>query len=348
MPIERIGKMKSNILLNNLDEIFQKIEKWETDSIFLVIDENVFNLYGDKLNKYIQNNSFIIPYILKNPEESKSLDGFHKMTDFFLSKKVHRNSHLICMGGGATSDLCGFVASTLLRGIPFSIIPTTLLSMVDASVGGKTGINTSYGKNLIGQFYKPQNIFLDKEFLKTLSKDQLDDGFGEIIKYAFLSKEIFNLIINNDEIFGELILKCAQFKNQIVERDFFEHGERKILNFGHSFGHGLEKQLKISHGKAVYLGMILIDILLNDGHKLEQIEELRIKLDMEKINFPWEKEDFSFDEMMTYLGLDKKRIDSERIELILVKEIGMPTIVPFELMTIKKLVENFENRNNPK
>ncbi len=232
MQVSKLSQLKS--ILNNYE--------------FFIIDEKVSTLYKEFLGPLDQSKC----YFVSAPEQSKNMHEFEKICIFFLNQKIRRTDSLCIIGGGATSDLGGFVASSLLRGINWSVIPTTLLSMIDASIGGKVGINTTQGKNLIGSFHLPQKNYFIPEFLNTLEPDEYTSGLGELIKYKFIDKNI-----DISKPIGEVIVDCATFKQEIVHTDLKEKGIREILNFGHTFGHGIEKLTTLSHGMSVLYGIEL-------------------------------------------------------------------------------------------
>lgn len=236
---------------------------------FAVIDENVDRLYGkmvrDRLGSIF---SSLYTFRVPEGEESKNLHLWNKIGDFLLKKSVERETPLFAIGGGVTGDLAGFAASTTLRGIPLIHLPTTLLAMVDSSIGGKTGVNHETGKNLVGTFYQPRAVFSDLTFLETLDHEEWINGISEILKYgAIRNPEIFNTVYNMTdpeklkpgENWAKLIHMSAGIKVSVVSEDTLEGGTRAFLNFGHTFAHALEKCAgygNISHGEAVFVGMV--------------------------------------------------------------------------------------------
>ena len=259
-------------------------------------------------------------------EQSKSLEHVSFIINQLLSLNADRQTHLINLGGGMVSDLGGFVASIYKRGIPFINIPTSLLAMVDAGIGGKTGIDFLNYKNIIGSFNHPKAIFISTSFLKTLPKEEFTSAWSEIIKTAAVANmELFQSIENNTEL-DEIIKQCALTKSKLVEIDFKDQNIRQLLNFGHTIGHALESyhlELKkpIHHGFAVAYGMLIeLKIALYIGNiskdEFERIRELiKIKLGFEIV------EDDLFDFYSKYLAGDKKNNDSN-ISFSLPKSIG--------------------------
>ncbi len=290
---------------------------------FILIDENVGKHHGKRLKKIFDNakidfTSFVIP----EGEKSKSIEQWSRTLDFLLQNGVRRNTPLISIGGGITGDLAGFVAASVLRGIPLIQVPTTVLAMVDSSVGGKTGINHQTGKNLIGAFYQPQKVIADIEFLESLPRKEWINGLSEILKYGAISD---STIIERSSIFFEedihsiekdslirLIEDCVSVKADIVKKDEFEGGVRAYLNFGHTFAHALEKATnfdEISHGEAVFLGMLAaINLSKSLGYT---IDDAPLKKFRPLYNFNINAEALDTDTLIQYMKSDKKMIDSD-------------------------------------
>ena len=238
-------------------------------NFLVVISEKVEKLYGKELG-FDKSQKFV----LKDGEKEKNFKNYKRILEKALKMKLTRNDAIVAIGGGVVGDMAGFAASTYMRGIGYIQVPTTLLACVDSSVGGKTAIDTNYGKNLVGSFYQPDAVFINPGFLKTLDDRQFKSGLGEVVKYAFIEKscrcgEDLNLtnflsektsdILNRDEkTLSKLIKICVKLKISVVEQDETESGLRKILNFGHTYGHAIEKitnYKKYTHGEAVVEGM---------------------------------------------------------------------------------------------
>ena len=233
----------------------------------VIVDSKVENLYKDLLTDICGSNDTVVVR-LQPSEENKSLSKAEEILTFLLEKNVRRDSMLFAIGGGITGDLSGFVAAVFQRGINYVHVPTTLLAMVDSSVGGKVGVNHSLGKNMIGSFHQPVSIIMNTKFLETLPKDELICGLGEIVKYAVLRGERFfdfleknyMKMFNKDEKTLERIIKMSvETKKIYVERDAREAGIRAHLNLGHTVGHAIEaatKYNKFKHGEAVLIGLV--------------------------------------------------------------------------------------------
>lgn len=264
----------NNILEAGLADFLQDKQ---ADKLFVLIDEHVFEHHWEWIRPILSTHSKKLFHMtVPEGEGSKSVGFWSKTLDFLLQEGIRRNTPLLVFGGGVTGDLGGFTAATALRGIPLVHIPTTILAMVDSSIGGKTGVNHSTGKNLIGSFYQPEKVIADIQFLDSLPKKEWTNGLSEILKYGairdekiFAEAEIFleqNLHSIDSRKLINLIAKCIKIKADVVEEDEFEGGIRAFLNYGHTFAHALEKACdfnKISHGEAVFLGMLAAQKLSN-------------------------------------------------------------------------------------
>jgi 3-dehydroquinate synthase len=260
-------------------------------AIFLVTDTNVATLYGKTAESHLQS----LPNwrgMLTFPagEQSKSRAVKAALEDELLQQKAGRDSMLIAMGGGVTGDLVGYVAATLHRGIPLIHLPTTLLAMVDSSIGGKTGINHPAGKNLIGAFYQPDSIWADVNFLETLPQEEFLSGMAEVIKYAAIGDDVLwdqlekqrtQILQKERATLTDVISRCAEHKIRITSADEKEAGLRGILNFGHTIGHALENlsDYQILHGFAIAAGMVIAARLSNRlfQYPAERVQRLQMR-----------------------------------------------------------------------
>ena len=249
------NKNIENLSKFNINEIY--------DEVLIISDENVYN---HQLDNFINNikAKIVYEYIIPSGEDSKSLSVYEEIIKYCIRINLSRKSLIIALGGGVVGDLAGFVASTYMRGIDVCQVPTSLLSQVDSSVGGKTGINIGNFKNIIGTFYQPKFTYINIDALKTLSYNEFIAGMAEVIKYSIIyDYDFLDYLINNsenilnkdNETLHYMVKKCIEIKADIVSKDEKEGNLRKILNFGHTFGHGVEKLCKISHGEAVSIGM---------------------------------------------------------------------------------------------
>ena len=313
----------------------------EFKKCLIVVDKNVPKNILAKIKKSLIKKKIIIHYI-KATEKNKSLNTSNSILKILLNQNFSRQDCLISVGGGITGDIGSFVASLFKRGLKFINVPTTLLSQVDSSVGGKTGVNTSFGKNLIGTFYQPKLVISDINFLKSLPKREKICGYGEILKHSlinnknffiFLNKN-FSKIINLKSPFVErAIFESCKIKKKIVEKDEREKNLRKVLNFGHTFAHAYEGTLnfskKLNHGEAVILGMqtALKFSVTNKLLKLKEYELIRNHIKNSKLPMNL-KEKFSIKDLnkiLSFMSIDKKN-QSEKVNLILLKKIGSPII----------------------
>ena len=329
----------SNLLLN-ISKIIKE-NSINFKKCLLVVDKNISKKIVLKLKKsLIKKNVYV--YFLKASEINKNLNTVNKILDVLLNKNFSRKDCLISVGGGITGDISGFASSLFKRGMKFINIPTTLLSQVDSSIGGKTGVNTQYGKNLIGSFYQPNLVITDIQFLKTLPKREMICGYGEILKHSLISnKKFFNFLNNNSKkIFNlsspfieKTIYESCKIKRNIVEKDEKEERVRKTLNFGHTFAHAYEASLgyskKLNHGEAVILGM---KTALNFSLKnkfLKKYDHYSILNHIYKCNLPFNLNKFfkmkDLNKILSFMLKDKKN-NSNKINLVLLKKIGLPLI----------------------
>lgn len=334
-----LNKKSYDILVGS--KIINELEKYLSQNsyskIFVITDENIAKLHNNKLTNALQNFEFS-QIIVKSGENSKSFASFQKIAEEILSQNIDRKSLIIACGGGVVGDLSGFVASVLLRGIDFIQIPTTLLSAVDSSVGGKTAINSQAGKNLIGSFYQPKLVLCDLDFIKTLPKREILAGYAEILKYGLIiDHEFFNDLEQNyqkifdlDENFlTKSILKSCQIKAKIVEQDEREKGLRALLNFGHTFAHSFETETnydgRLNHGEAVGIGMLMASEMSYNLKFLSDNEFNRIKAHIENsgLNFNLKsiKNNWDIKKLTANLYKDKKT-ENNNLNFILLNKIG--------------------------
>ena len=261
---------------------------------------------------------------IKDGEEYKNMQTLEDILSSCFEAKLDRKSLLIAFGGGVIGDMTGFAASIYQRGIDFIQIPTTLLSQVDASVGGKTGINNKYGKNLVGTFHQPKAVYIDSSFLKTLPKRELGAGISEIIKMAVcFNKDFFEWLekndLNDEKNIRIAIAKSVQTKADVVSQDEKELGIRAALNYGHTFGHVIENETNYNtylHGEAVGIGMCMANALAVKIELMSKDEELRVKNLLEKYDIPTTYKIKDVEDFYEHFFLDKKSLDN-KIKFIL-------------------------------
>ena len=318
----------SNGVLSKLKSALPK----ETD-FFVLTDQNIYNHYSSLLEEQLKDCKYDI-ILCPNGEDAKSFEYIKKIYSDLIELGCNRKSYLIAFGGGAIGDVTGFIAATFMRGIQYINIPTTLLGMIDSSIGGKTGINLSSGKNLIGSIYHPKKIIIDSELLNTLPDREYHSGMAEIIKYSLiLDKTLFANLENNlvkllstnqnSDILNEIILNCVQLKVNIVDQDERDENIRNILNFGHTIGHALETYYgyaKMNHGEAVAYGILYASKLSNINGFLSDKELNRIYGMIKKLNLP-EMKNINTKEILNFIKNDKKKT-SQGLNFILLNEIG--------------------------
>ena len=314
------------------------IEALDSDQILLCIDASVMELYPELVQSVKKLSKVSGIYETKPGESTKTFREFEKAHEYFLNLGVYRGAHLIAIGGGACSDFGGFIASSLLRGISWSVVPTTLLSMVDAAIGGKTAINSSNGKNLVGAFHLPDQVWIDSHFLKTLESSHYQSGLGEIIKYALLNQDVLDAILSKQPL-NQILRLCAQHKQDLVEIDFKELGERKSLNLGHTIGHALEVLLKVPHGIAVFWGLVLEHRMFGFHDLASKCLQLAQELGVDIQNYPIPK-NFDTDLMYSKMAKDKKLSSKSSLTFAVCEKIGHCSYPSVELKDLKKKIES--------
>ena len=321
--------------LYNLGEAVNKFIKGE--KVAIITDENVYAIYGDLIKDKLPNKA-VYTYVVPAGENSKSKEQYFNLLEKLCSDGFTRNDTVIAFGGGVIGDLSGFVASTYMRGITLIQIPTTILSVVDSSVGGKTAINLENGKNLVGSFYQPRAVYVNTEFLKTLPDKEIKSGFGEIIKYALLSKKVTLDLVKNG-ISEKLIYECLKIKRDIVSKDEKESSLRVLLNLGHTVGHAIESLSKyqISHGECVVKGLIYTLKISQKVFNLtqSQIDEINRIINCYDHDTSCE---YSAEQIMNKVCFDKKG-DGKAVKFILLKDVGNPKIVSLTHQQIKECIE---------
>ena len=311
-------------IISHLDQYVKKDCK-----VLIITDTNIPQTYIDKVSA---NFKMVFVKKLQPGEVSKSIASFESCQQLLLEKCFSRDDLIIALGGGVVGDLAGFVASTYKRGIAFVNIPTTTLSQIDSSIGGKTAINLSGIKNVVGSFYQPKAVFIDFDTLTTLTTRHYHNGLVEAIKAGLIGdKSLFEEFEKPQLNIEEIIIKAIMVKKAVVEVDEKELGLRKILNFGHTLGHGIEAYYHNEgyyHGEVVGLGMLKV---LND-----EILKLRLKAILKKLNLPTE---VAYDPEKVYeFILNDKKINHDTIDLVRVKTIGHAYIETVSLTSLKELL----------
>ena len=328
--------------LKQVNPFLEKIEK-EKDSVFFVIDSALKNF--DKYKSLFKNREI---FYFTATEENKNLDSVKEILKFLVDKGADRKSFLIAVGGGITLDVAGFAASIYMRGIDFGFLPTTLLAMVDASIGGKNGVNFYNFKNYVGTFNHPSFIAVSPEFLDTLEKKEFNVGMAEVIKYSAIAKpDLMDFLISKpDQIknrdkkaLNYIIEQSVKTKVEVVENDFKESGLRKILNFGHTLGHALERLKKVSHGEGVAAGMVFASFVSMKKGYLPEHEFNSIVEVISQFDLPVFVKEVSIEGLMKGIAGDKKK-KGNSVDFVLLKGIGNATVENMALSEIRGYLED--------
>lgn len=303
----------------------------------IITDENIFKYHSKKFKEW--------KLIILKPGETYKIQA---TVDSIIKKMIEMNADrkttLIGVGGGVVTDITGYAASVYLRGIDFGFLPTTLLAMVDASIGGKNGIDVDNFKNMVGVIRQPKFILYDLNFLKTLSQSEWRNGFAEIIKHAcikdaasfsILEKQSIKFYQKNSKALSELVVRNVLLKTKLVQRDEFEKGERMLLNFGHTIGHALEMKYELSHGQAISIGMTYASLISE--------KELGFKGSKKLVNLLTKYElptfaEFDNKKIFEILKKDKKRVNQE-INYVFLKKLGVGVVQSISLKKLEKLVQ---------
>lgn len=328
-----------NGLLSKVGELTKTVLKGK--KIALISDTNVYPLYGENIKNQLENEGYkVFTYIFKAGEASKNTSELIKIVEFMAENELTREDGAVALGGGVCGDMVGFAASVFLRGIKFVQIPTSLLAQVDSSVGGKTAVDLPQGKNLCGAFHQPSLVIIDPDVLKTLSHHFFSDGMGEVIKYGCIkSASLFEKLESGDvkDNLTDIITECVSIKRQVVENDEKEHGERALLNFGHTCGHAIEKLWNfetVSHGEAVAIGMVMItrageNLGITEKGTTDRLIKVLEKNDLKISDTHTDKE------IISAMNGDKKRTGTG-IKFVMINKIGSSFINPIKYEDINK------------
>lgn len=284
---------------------------------------------------------------IETGEAIKTLDTVSGIYDQLLELDADRGSFIVGIGGGIVCDVAGFVASTYMRGVRCGFVSTTLLSQVDASVGGKNGVNFGGYKNIVGVFRQPEFVICDQNLLQTLSPGDFQCGFAEIVKhgaiaddhlFAYLEQNWARALAHDPEVIEKVVHDSVMIKSTIVNRDATEQGERRKLNFGHTLGHAIEKVLQVPHGEAVSAGMVLASKLSEKRGYLQLGDATRLSNLLEKFNLPVRLE-FNRQQVFEAIGKDKKR-EGDRLKFVLLKKIGEAVVNEISIHELDELLNN--------
>ncbi len=311
----------------------------------LITNEHIAKLYPR-----VQKNFRTI--VLPPGEASKDIATIGKLAKELLGCEATRRTMLAGIGGGVITDITGFIAATYMRGVSFGFVPTTLLGMVDAAIGGKNGVNVGMHKNILGTITQPSFILYDGRFLDTLPDDEWSNGFAEIIKYACIfDREMYDELLNHnisyyqdehDEALQQLIKKCVALKTKTVQEDEREQGIRKLLNFGHTAAHAIENMYEIPHGKAVGIGMTIACMISEEVTGLDKQVAEQMKKILSQYHLPlrWK---IDAARAMEILRMDKKRT-GDVIDYVLLEQPGKAVVRPLPLDVIEKALAQYDSQ----
>lgn len=323
----------------------------KSQQIMVVTNDTVAPLYLEHYTTALnQLNKTIQTCILPDGEKYKDIEHLNFIYDALLKSGFNRDCTVLALGGGVIGDMVGFAAASFQRGVKFIQVPTTLLSQVDSSVGGKTGINHPLGKNMIGAFKQPQVVFADMKQLKTLPSRELSAGLAEVIKYAllcdaeflvWLEQHIDQLVLGNEQLLAEAVYRSCAHKARIVANDEKEQGERALLNLGHTFGHAIESYLGYGewlHGEAVATGMLMATDLSHRMGWISHQDVDRVESILLRANLPTQCPKIPLNEFLAYMAHDKKVLNGE-LRLVLLKQLGQATLTStFDLDLMKQVI----------
>lgn len=323
-----------------LDVSFSQIHEVTTKEKCIVItDTAIHRLHHEKFEGY---KTIVIPA----GEQYKQQHTVDNIIQQLIAFEADRKSFIIGVGGGVVTDITGYAASVYMRGLPFGFVPTTILAQVDASVGGKNGIDVGVYKNLVGTIRQPDFIFFDYSFLQTLPDEQWVNGFAEIIKHACIKdRQLFYFLENhtlsdfqtNRTLLADLIEKNVTIKSDVVEKDEFEQGDRRLLNFGHTLGHAIENEYQLLHGHAISIGMIAAATISETLNNFTSPDRDRVKNLLSRYKLPVSI-DFDKKKVFEILKMDKKRVSNE-MNFVLLNAIGEAIVKPIPLAQLEQIIQ---------
>lgn len=327
------------VLEHQFEGLIEEIQHLELQNrkLCIVTDSNIAPLYAEELSNLLKSiSNQVVIFELKAGEESKNLDVVKELYRFLIESNFDRKDGLIAFGGGVVGDLTGFVAATYLRGIRFIQVPTTLLAMSDSSIGGKTGVDFERYKNMVGAFYMPKLVYMNLSTLKSLDNRQYISGFGEVIKHGLIrDAEFYHWLIEQKEgilqkesdLLEKMVRRNCEIKREIVQADPKEQGERAILNFGHTLGHAIEKQMNFTwlHGECVSVGMIASAYISMCRGNITPIQMKELIFLIQAYGLPVSLSDLISEEVLEAVQKDKKK-DGSVIKFIILDKIGYAVI----------------------
>lgn len=338
LPVTYEEKWSYDIFLtSSYEEIGAEIHRIygkNDEKICIVTDSNVAKIYLNNFKKSLENFPEIKEFIFDAGEASKNLDTVQKLYEYLIKERFERKDLLIALGGGVVGDLTGFAAATYLRGIDFIQVPSTLLSQVDSSIGGKTGVDFSQYKNMVGAFKQPRLVYINLATLHSLPKEQFSSGMGEVIKHGFikdasyvqfLSEERDNINALQKDALMKMVSESCKIKREVVQNDPKEQGERALLNFGHTIGHAIEKlsDFGLAHGECVALGMVAAAYISQRIGNISKEDLTFIENMLKSYQLPIRLEAISLepDAVLAATKSDKK-MSAGKVKFVLLKSIG--------------------------
>ncbi len=323
----------------NFDGLKAELERLElTNTKACIVTDNIVEpLYAQAVKEELEaTGNEVTIFTFQNGEERKNLDTIQDLYEHLILNKLDRKSFLIALGGGVVGDMTGYAAATYLRGVDFIQIPTTLLSMVDSSIGGKTGVDFRQYKNMVGAFHMPRLVYANLSSLSTLDERQYFAGFAEAMKAALLKdahfyewqiENMYEICDRDPVVLEELVLRSCSIKKFIVEKDPYEKGDRALLNLGHTLGHAIEKykNFNMLHGECVALGCVAAAYISWKREMLSMEEYYEIRDMFVPFNLPISVEDIDIEEVLSYTKSDKK-MENSQIKFVLLKKIGKAVV----------------------
>ncbi|MBR3836182.1 MAG: 3-dehydroquinate synthase [Clostridia bacterium] len=332
-----IGSKTASLLPEKINELFGNVK------VCIVTDDTVAGLHLDSLKNELNRNHIINEaFVFPHGENSKCPEVLFELLEFLATKHFSRKDVIVALGGGVTGDLTGLAAALYMRGMHLVQMPTTLLAMVDSSVGGKTAVNLKAGKNLAGVFNQPELVLCDTDMLSTLPAEYFAEGMAEVIKYGVIAdKELFDVVKNGsiEENLEAIITRCVAIKRDVVGEDEFDTGKRQLLNFGHTLAHSIEKEsnFTISHGNAVAMGMVIIsEIAWKNGMSVERCQDEIVDALLENnlpIACPYKNSE------LYYATENDKKSASGRISIVVPEKIGSCNIIDIPLAEFRELLK---------
>ena len=346
------GKYPIHVEAGRLDQLQQSIPA-DATTLALITNPTVFALYGERVINALQaTGKKVVSLQIPDGEAHKTMSTLETIFDALLQNRLDRKAVIVALGGGVVGDISGFAAACFMRGIRFIQVPTTLLSQVDSSVGGKTAINHPLGKNMIGAFYQPIAVEIDIHVLKTLPKREIAAGLAEVIKYGMITDvEFLDWCLANTEALNRLndtelqyaVKRSCELKAYVVSQDERESGLRAILNFGHTFGHAIEAGLGYGewlHGEAVGCGMIMAAELSAEVCGLSEQSVQKIRDLVAAVGCPTVPPKWDHEKWIELMGLDKKA-EGGQLRFVLLPELGRSVVQTVDVATVKRVLAKF-------